>query len=133
VARGRVRVGHGPLGWLIHHALFEPAHFVMERKMLFEIKRLAEKNARRGPGETFPRGLNMDWSTPRINMEEQGAEPTPYATDANRFELRCGMCGEVHYVDGQTFERVNMAARAGLDNPFMCASCEEYDERAYEG
>jgi hypothetical protein len=136
VARGRGRVGHGPLGWLIHHALFEPAHFVMERKMLLEIKRLAEATERAVDGEQSRRGLNMEWSSPRVSEEEQdgGSRLSEYRTDANRFELRCGMCGGIHYADAQTFERVNAATRAGLDNPFMCDACEEeYDELAYDG
>ena len=58
VARGRGRLGTGPLGWLLQHAVFEPAHFVMERKMLLEIKRLAEMNARADSGQPRPEGLN---------------------------------------------------------------------------
>src|ERR1043165_1847043 len=134
VARGRGLVGKGPLGWLGPHALFEPAHFVMERRMLLEIKRLAEERAHPRDGGTFRRGLNMEWSAPKIKAEEQIAGLTPYKTGSNRFELRCGMCGKIYYADEQTFDRINTATRAGLDNPFMCDACEEeHDELAYEG
>jgi hypothetical protein len=34
------------LGWLGYHVLFEPAHFIMERKMMLNIKRLAEEASR---------------------------------------------------------------------------------------
>ena len=88
----------GPLGWLFHHALFEPAHFVMERKMMLGIKRLAEASARAVAAEPLPRGLNMIWDSPKIEAEESEANTglTRYETDANRFELRCGMCGELY-------------------------------------
>lgn len=42
VVRGRGFLSPGLLKWFYQHALFEPAHFIMERKMLLEIKRLAE-------------------------------------------------------------------------------------------
>ncbi len=69
VVRGRGRVARGPLGWLFHHALFEPAHFVMERKMMLGIKRLAEASARAVAAEPLPRGLNMIWDSPKIEAE----------------------------------------------------------------
>jgi hypothetical protein len=81
VVRGRGPLGRGPLGWLGHHVLFEPAHFVMERKMLLEIKRLAEARSGGGEGraaaatpvetplppelfEPIPRGANFTFSHP---------------------------------------------------------------------
>jgi hypothetical protein len=136
VVRGRGRAWAGPLGWLFHHAVFEPAHFIMERKMLLEIKRLAEANAGAGSDEPLPKGLNMTWDIPKTGDEEQaaGAGLTRYETGANRFALRCGMCGEIYYADEQTFGRFNEAVRAGLDNPLTCEACEgEYDELAYDG
>jgi hypothetical protein len=57
LVRGRGRVARGPLGWLVHHALFEPAHFVMQRKMMLEIKRLSEANALAAPDEQTREGL----------------------------------------------------------------------------
>jgi hypothetical protein len=41
-----VRFDLGPIGNLIYwRGIFEPAHFIMERKMLLNIKRLAEERA----------------------------------------------------------------------------------------
>lgn len=71
------------------------------------------------------------------NPEEQrGLQegPTSYKTPVNSFEVRCGMCGDLYYVDEATFGGIRTAVEAGLDNPFMCADCEEEsDELAYEG
>lgn len=57
-------------------------------------------------------------------------EPTPYETETNRFELRCGMCGGTIYVDSGTYDRVNAAFEQGMeDNPLLCAECElEFDD-----
>jgi hypothetical protein len=43
IARGRTAREPGSLRWLGHHVLFEPAHFVMERRMLLGIKERAER------------------------------------------------------------------------------------------
>ena len=60
--------------------------------------------------------------------------PTPHETFVNRFAARCGMCGEPLFVNESVHEAIITAAREGLDNPFMCADCEEeYDELAYDG
>jgi hypothetical protein len=60
--------------------------------------------------------------------------PTRLRTEVNAHELRCGVCGDVYFVNPETLEGVNTAVRAGLDNPFRCEDCEEeYDELAYEG
>ncbi len=60
--------------------------------------------------------------------------PTTYETVENRHVLRCGMCGEIYFVDSETLDGVNEAVQSGLDNPFLCEDCqEEYDELAYEG
>ena len=48
--RGRGFLSPGLLNWLYQHALFEPAHFIMERKMLLEIKRLAEQHEAKQAG-----------------------------------------------------------------------------------
>ena len=42
IIRGRGAGGKGPLGWLVNYAMFEPAHFIMERKMMLGIKERAE-------------------------------------------------------------------------------------------
>lgn len=60
--------------------------------------------------------------------------PTSYKTPANGVEVRCGMCGGLFYVNEATATTISVAARTGLDNPFMCKDCrDEYDELAYEG
>jgi hypothetical protein len=60
--------------------------------------------------------------------------PTRYKTFVNRFEARCGVCGEQYFVNGSVHAAIVTAAEEGLDNPFRCADCdEEYDELAYEG
>jgi hypothetical protein len=41
--------GDRPVGlvkWMLHHSVFEPAHFVMERKMMLTLKELAENGPR---------------------------------------------------------------------------------------
>lgn len=47
IIRGRSRIRSGPVSWIGHYILFEPAHFIMERKMLLGIKARAE-------GKHFP-------------------------------------------------------------------------------
>ncbi len=42
IIRGRGNRNPGLLSWFGHYVLFEPAHFVMERKMMMGIKQLAE-------------------------------------------------------------------------------------------
>jgi hypothetical protein len=60
--------------------------------------------------------------------------PTSYETPVNRFGVRCGMCGDLYYVNEATLAGIDTAVAAGLDNPFMCDDCrEETDELAYEG
>ena len=60
-ARGRGSPSPGLLNWLYQHALFEPAHFNMERKMLLEIKRLAERRAAK------PTGLLREGREPAVS------------------------------------------------------------------
>ena len=72
-----------------------------------------------------------------LNPEEQRGlteGPTEYPTGRNCHELRCGMCGSVSYVAAEVVQGVSEVVQAGLDNPFLCAACEEeYDELAYDG
>src|SRR5262245_34046253 len=42
IARSRTRWGRGLKNWLANRLFWEPAHFIMERKMLLTVKRLAE-------------------------------------------------------------------------------------------
>ena len=72
-----------------------------------------------------------------ISSEEEHVNitgPTTFKTAENQQELRCGMCGDIYFVDEETFRRVNRTAVEGLDNPFKCSDCEEeYDDLSYEG
>jgi len=51
IVRGRGERKPGALSWLGHHVLFEPAHFVMERKMLIGIKQRAERERTEKPAK----------------------------------------------------------------------------------
>lgn len=53
IIRGRGEWGTGSLNWLLLYAVFEPAHFIMERKMMLGIKRRAEA-AVKGNGSCEP-------------------------------------------------------------------------------
>ena len=57
VVRGRGAMKPGLLRWMGQYVLFEPAHFIMERKMLLSIKQHAEESARQSghSEETRPR------------------------------------------------------------------------------
>jgi hypothetical protein len=46
IIRNRGARGPGPLGWFVNYVMFEPAHFIMERKMMLGIKERAEALAR---------------------------------------------------------------------------------------
>jgi hypothetical protein len=60
-------------------------------------------------------------------------EPTEYATDTNRFQLPCGVCGKMLFVDRETLAAYEKALLHDLDNQFICADCErEYEDSAYE-
>ncbi len=47
IFRNRGTRGAGLLGWFVNYVMFEPAHFVMERKMMLGIKERAEALGRR--------------------------------------------------------------------------------------
>lgn len=64
---------------------------------------------------------------PIPNPEEQQhvpMRPTAYRTGPNRYRLLCSMCGEVYYVDAETFRAASSAVLKGLNNPFCCEDCE---------
>jgi hypothetical protein len=42
IIRSRGNWKLNPINWFAHYVLFEPAHFIMERKMMLGIKRRAE-------------------------------------------------------------------------------------------
>ena len=69
---------------------------------------------------------------PKPNLVAQG--PTVFKTERNDHEVRCGLCGRMIYVAGETFDFVSDAIRAGLDDPFRCEVCkDEYDDLVYDG
>jgi hypothetical protein len=60
--------------------------------------------------------------------------PSRFKSYATPFEVRCGMCGRISFVDEVSFRSIQRATEAGLDSPFSCDLCQdEYDELAYEG
>lgn len=60
--------------------------------------------------------------------------PSRFKSNANPYEVRCGMCGRISFVDDVTFQGIKAATEAGLDYAFSCTECQdEYDELAYEG
>lgn len=57
---------------------------------------------------------------------------TPFPTDTNLHEVRCGMCARELYVDDEGYRSYMETMTSGLENPFRCDSCnEEYDDRSY--
>ena len=75
-------------------------------------------------------------SESKIISNNSGAmiTPTKEKLGLNQFGIRCGMCGDLYYVDEATKARIAAAVETGLDNPFRCEDCEtEYDDLAYEG
>ncbi|HEX7333647.1 MAG TPA: hypothetical protein VF290_19255 [Pyrinomonadaceae bacterium] len=58
---------------------------------------------------------------------------TQFPTDTNLNQVRCGMCARELFVDDEGYRLYTQALNSGLDNPFRCEVCEEYDDLAYEG
>jgi hypothetical protein len=58
--------------------------------------------------------------------------PTKFPTERNKYEMRCGVCHDLFYVDETTYNRVRRDIEFDpADNPFRCDDCEqEYDEEA---
>ena len=76
----------------------------------------------------------LRWEVSPVEGSAAPLGPTTFKTAEHQHELRCGMCGEIYFVDSETLDSVNTAVQAGLDNPFLCEDCEEaYDEVAFEG
>lgn len=60
-------------------------------------------------------------------------EPTEYVTAQNQFDLPCGVCGKLLYVNRETLDAYEKAFAQDLDNQFICADCEQdYEDAAYE-
>jgi hypothetical protein len=60
------------------------------------------------------------------------ATPTEFPTERNKYEMRCGACHELFYVDETTYNQVRRAVEFDpADDPFRCDDCEEeYGEEA---
>jgi hypothetical protein len=62
---------------------------------------------------------------------EESANHRTWETQYARY---CAMCDRVLYIDEDTVQRINYAARTGLGNHLRCERCgEEYGDLAYEG
>lgn len=66
---------------------------------------------------------------PRLNPETEPTvlfvKPTTYRTVMNRYRLFCSTCGDLYFVDEETFCMATSAVQKGLDNPFRCDDCQE--------
>ncbi len=63
-----------------------------------------------------------------LKTEEQigiAFKPTAYRTESNRYRLLCNLCGEIYFVDGETFRLASSAIERGFDNPFCCEDCRD--------
>ena len=64
-----------------------------------------------------------------LNQEGQPTplflKPTTYRTGVNRYRLFCNTCGDIYYVDGDTFFMATVALQKGLGNTFCCDNCED--------
>jgi cell division protein FtsN len=74
-------------------------------------------------------------STPEKALSDLNADilvPKRTRTRLNRFQVQCGSCGDLFFVDQETAEKVRSAiAFDPAGNPFCCDDCEqEYDEEA---
>jgi hypothetical protein len=58
--------------------------------------------------------------------------PTKFPTERNKYEMRCGVCDGLFYINEAIYEQVRSAMEFDpTDNPFRCNDCEqEYDEEA---
>ena len=66
------------------------------------------------------------------DLQSAADAPTRFKTERNSYELRCGGCGELFFVDAHTFDGALKALEFdATDNPFYCDDCEaEYAEEA---
>lgn len=68
--------------------------------------------------------LREQVDTDDINAAHE--RPTRYPTEKNRFQLHCGLCGELYYVNELTAQRAKSAIqRDPSETPFYCERCEE--------
>ena len=69
----------------------------------------------------------------RLNpdLPQEAEIPTKLRTKSNRFRLHCAECGELYYVDAETFRRATSALEEDRTEPaFCCNEC--IRERAEE-
>lgn len=66
------------------------------------------------------------------DLDTAAGNPTAFKTEFNKYEVRCGVCDELFYVDQATYSRVLAAIEFDpTDNPFRCNDCEEeYEEES---
>jgi hypothetical protein len=64
------------------------------------------------------------------DLDVAGGNPTAFKTEFNKYEVRCGVCDDLFYVDQATYGRVLAAIEFDpTDNPLRCNDClEEYEE-----
>lgn len=66
------------------------------------------------------------------DMHTAAGAATKLKTELNKYEVRCGVCNELFFVDESTYHRVRVALEFDpADSPFCCDDCEEeYAEEA---
>ena len=58
--------------------------------------------------------------------------PSSFQTERNHFQVKCGLCNALFYVDEGVYQFAMEGMELGLENPFKCDDCEqEYDELSY--
>ena len=71
----------------------------------------------------------------RLRSTEQPNQvigPTRFRKGPNQSELTCTSCGDLYFVDDNSFDEAMSAMEMGLENPFSCEDCEaEREELAH--
>lgn len=57
--------------------------------------------------------------------------PTPFKTEGNEFQVNCGMCGAIVFVNEDMYRFAKEGIDAGLENPFKCDACEEEEDQLF--
>lgn len=60
-------------------------------------------------------------------------EVSKLPTNENRFEITCSICNGRFFTTLSHFERLNLAAGLGQDNPFVCDGCIAVYDNASHG
>jgi hypothetical protein len=67
-----------------------------------------------------------------IDQNQQTLIPaTSIMTEEKQHEVRCGVCARELYVGDDEYNYYTDALISGLDNPFRCEVCNEYDDLVY--